>query len=90
MAGEANRKIFFNNQNLDLSEGYRILLGGAPNVRDIINVNADTPQATTESFRLLLLLLRKERVNDGAPDSMFSLPRLTLAYLSTSALFGRY
>jgi len=60
MAGEPNRKIFFNDRNLDLGEGYRILLGGVPRLEDI---NVDTSQDATEFVKRLSLLIRKERID---------------------------
>ena len=63
MAGEANRKVFFGDRNLVLSEGYRILLGGIPKLKDIDNVHYSEP---TERMKRLLLLFRKERINEGA------------------------
>ena len=64
MSGEANRKIFFGDRNLGLSEGYQILLGGVPKVEDI-HPNFDTPEKS-EQIKRLLLLFRKERINEGA------------------------
>jgi hypothetical protein len=64
MAGEANRKIFFNDRNLAFSEAYQTLLGGQPNLEDI-NHNLDTE--VSAFIKRLLLLFRKERINEGAP-----------------------
>ena len=64
MSGEENRKIFFNDRNLSLDEGYKILLGGIPNLQDIkSDYSVDIP----EYNKRLLLLFRKERINEGAP-----------------------
>lgn len=62
MAGEENRKIFFNDRNLGLSEGYHIL-AGIPKLQDIDH-NAD---GVPELLKRLLLLFRKERISEGAP-----------------------
>ncbi|KAJ7097708.1 hypothetical protein C8R44DRAFT_748417 [Mycena epipterygia] len=39
MHGADARKAFFNNKDLNLSDGYRLLVGGGPKVKDI-NANA--------------------------------------------------
>ena len=78
MAGEANRKIFFNDRSLGLSEGYRILSGAAPRIEYI---NRDTDESS-ESKKRLALLLRRERIDEGTNQPMYSLAMLT----STSAL----
>lgn len=77
VAGEANRKIFHNDRNLDLSAGVRILLGGIPNLQDI-NLDTELTRDTPNFIKRLMLLLQKERVKEGPQDSMFSFPRLIL------------
>lgn len=67
VAGEANRKIFFNDWSLGLSEGYLHLLGGIPNLEDI-DVIMDGPRDSAEFIKRLLLLLQKERVNEGGTN----------------------
>ena len=63
MTGEANRKIFFSDRNLGFTEGYQILRGGIPKIEDIHpNHNSDSSQF----IKRLLLLFRKERINEGA------------------------
>ena len=70
MAGEANRKVFFGDRNLGLTEGYQILMGGVPRLDDIFdNHYSDKP----ELVKRLLILFRKERINEGA----------TTVYIST-------
>ena len=82
MTGEANRKIFFGDRNLALSEGYRILLGGIPRLEDIDNDHhSDAP----ERIKRLLLLLRKERINEGALTVYVS-PILILTFASVFPL----
>ena len=61
MTGEQGRKVFFNDQSLDTEEGYKILLGGVPRLIDI-DIKADVGGF----IHRILLLLRKERVADGA------------------------
>ena len=83
MAGEANRKVFFNDRNLDLS-GYRILLGGLPRLEDI-NMDSSLKDQVPEHVKRILLLSRTERLADGAPIiPSFFLP--TLISLSTLVL----
>ena len=80
MAGEENRKVFFGDRNLDLSEGYRILLGGVPKLEDIKH----THHADTSDFiKRLLLLFRKERINEGAPTVCVS----TILILTFASVF---
>jgi len=62
MAGENNRRIFFGDKNLDLS-GYRILLGGVPNIQDIHKSSA-IEENVPEFIKQLTLLLHRERVNE--------------------------
>ncbi|KAF8802731.1 cytochrome P450 [Phlegmacium glaucopus] len=66
VAGEANRKIFFNDWSLDVGEGYLYLLGGIPNLEDI-DVTMDGPRDAAEFIKRLLLLLQKERVSEVLP-----------------------
>ena len=63
MAGEANRKIFFTDHNLGLSEGYKLFLSGIPKLED---VNPNHNSDTSDLKKRLLLLFRKERINEGA------------------------
>ena len=70
-AGEANRKIFFNDRNLAVDI---TLLGGLPKVEDIDHGHNTT---VPEFIKRLLLLLRKERINEGAPT----------VYVSTILIF---
>lgn len=65
MAGEANRKIFFTNGSFDVAEGYRIFSGGIPSIEDI-QVDDKEVKDIPEVLKRLLLLLRKERVAEGA------------------------
>ncbi|RDB27059.1 putative lanosterol 14-alpha demethylase [Hypsizygus marmoreus] len=65
LSGELGRKVFFNDQSLDLPEGYRILMGGAPQLRDI-EIDSDHAKISVLVKRLLHLL-RKERVNNLLP-----------------------
>jgi hypothetical protein len=70
MAGEANRKVFFNDRSLSLSQGYRILLGGVPTLEYIKPENASHDDST-ELIKRLALLLRRERINEGTNNLCF-------------------
>ena len=66
MTGEQGRKVFLNDQSLNLGEGYKILFGRAPKLTDI-NIKADGIGDDGREFIVrLFMLLRKERVADGA------------------------
>ena len=66
VTGEHGRKVFLNDQSLDLAEGYKILSGGAPRMTDI-GVKADGAYEDARGFsHRILLLLQKERVADSA------------------------
>ena len=76
MTGEQGRKVFLNDQSLDLGEGYKILSGVAPRLSDIDiktdGIGDDTGAETREFVNRLLLLLRKERVADGEWSFVYS------------------
>ena len=76
VAGEANRKIFFNDRNLDI-EGFQIFLGGAPNLQEINVSMDDESQVGTTFAKRVLDLLHRDRVIEGASASllMFSLSK---------------
>jgi hypothetical protein len=66
VTGEHGRKVFLNDQSLDVAEGYKILSGGAPRMTHI-GVKADDFYGDAQGFiHRISLLLRKERVADGA------------------------
>ena len=67
VTGEQGRKVFFNDQSLDLGEGYKILFGSATSLADI-NMHDDS-RAFIHRF---LSLIRKERLSDGAYFFSFS------------------
>ena len=77
MSGEENRKIFFNDRNLSVKEGYKIFLGELPKLKDINHEMDDS----SSFIKRLLLLSRKERINEGAPTvyTPISIPILTFA-----------
>ena len=60
LTGPIARKEFFNDPKLHFSEGYRILTGGVPDVRDVdIEVATENRSA---AIKRLVLLIRKERL----------------------------
>ena len=77
MSSEEHRKIFFNDRNLSLNEGYKVFLGTLPKLEDI---NHEMDDSSSLNKRLLLLS-RKERINEGAPTvyTPISIPILTFA-----------
>ena len=84
MAGEANRKIFFSDRNLGLAEGYQILFGGVPKLKDIdLDHHTDIPELN----KRLLLLLRRERIDGGAPKVYVSTTRILILLLPQSFHF---
>ena len=88
MAGEENRKIFFNDKNLDLS-GYHILLGGIPNLKDI-EVDSGLYEDIPETIKRLLPFLHKERIKECAPKLYVSFAETDSFCLSNSTPFGRH
>lgn len=87
MAGEENRKIFFNDKNLEAEKGAQIFLASLPNLQDVTVVAE--PRPGIDFNKRLQLLFRRERVTQGAPIAVFSLPRIYASfYLSTSASFA--
>ncbi|KAF8604865.1 cytochrome P450 [Ceratobasidium sp. AG-I] len=77
LKGEEARKLFFNRRDLSFSEGYRLLLGGAPDLKDV----SKDFQHIQEAERLvwfskrLIPLLRNERLLQLTPQFMTDLER---------------
>ena len=89
MSGEANRKIFFNDRDLNLAQGFQILRGGAPDLEDI-DINGHGVNGPADFIKRLLLLLRKERVNEGLSTFCIRIAQTNIYFcLSASAPFGR-
>ncbi|KAL5634417.1 hypothetical protein ACGC1H_002464 [Rhizoctonia solani] len=63
LRGEEARKVFFDRSDLNLSEGYRLLFGGGPPVREIIQDKSDQEKSTF-LHRRLLALLKTDRLAD--------------------------
>jgi hypothetical protein len=79
LSGEENRKIFLNDRNLDLAEGYRILSGGIPKISDIKHKEDSD---VSDFIKRLVLLFRKERINEGAATVYVSISILILTFAS--------
>ncbi|KAG8712346.1 hypothetical protein FRC08_014724 [Ceratobasidium sp. 394] len=64
LKGEEARKAFFDRRDLDFNEGYRLLLGGNPKVKDIVKVpvNEDGNEQSSSYLQRLYPLLRMERL----------------------------
>ena len=91
MSGEANRKIFLNDRGLDINQGYQILRAGGPDLK-YMNINESGPgvNGAADFIKLLLLLLRKERVNEGLSTFRIFVAQSHVCFcLSASAPFGR-
>jgi hypothetical protein len=83
MAGEANRKIFFSDRNLGLSEGYTILFGAAPKLEDL-DLDPDHHTDISEFIKRLLLLFRRERIDGGEPKYYVSTTWILILLLPQS------
>jgi cytochrome P450 len=66
VSGEKARRGFFNDPSLDFIEGYKILMGGAPQMDDI-EVGRDQVANVSDFVRRLNLLMKKERITDTLP-----------------------
>ncbi|KDQ54410.1 hypothetical protein JAAARDRAFT_135628 [Jaapia argillacea MUCL 33604] len=70
LSGDEGRKVFFTDKNLDFTEGYKILMGGAPRLDDIA-VERDVDDTSVTWFnKRLATLLRKERLEAGERISL--------------------
>ena len=77
--GEKARKLFYNDNSLDISEGYRILQGGVPRIEDI-DISKDFDTKRQERIKRIHTLFRKERVVESSYK--FPLPlSMILSYL---------
>ncbi|KAF8908501.1 cytochrome P450 [Gymnopilus junonius] len=69
MAGEASRKAFFNEPGLSFLEGYKILLGGAPESKDITLTEGEIQSNVEEAdfVKRLSSLIRRDRIEAALP-----------------------
>jgi sterol 14-demethylase len=82
LTGEQSRKVFFNDNSLDMSEGYRILMGAAPSLNDI-DISTDFETKRQEKIKRLLTLFRKDRV--AASSYKFPLSFCVVLYFRSSS-----
>ncbi|KAG9090394.1 hypothetical protein FS749_000590 [Ceratobasidium sp. UAMH 11750] len=78
LKGEEGRKAFYDRRDLSLPEGYRLLFGGGPSVKDIAK-NAipekDDKEGLSDFIRRLSSLLRMDRLAKITPQLMADLER---------------
>jgi len=84
LTGEQARKLFYTNNSLDISEGYRILQGGAPRIEDI-NIGEDFELKRQEGVKRIHGLFRKERVAESSYQ--FPLPPCICMVFTFSQFF---
>ncbi|KAJ8523130.1 hypothetical protein ONZ45_g407 [Pleurotus djamor] len=65
MRGEESRKAFFGDKNLSFTEGYKILMGGSPDLKDI-DITTEISGESVAAFnkRLLTILLLPQLFDD--------------------------
>jgi len=63
VTGPNGRKLFFNNSSLDVSQGYKILLGGFPRIEDV--PVGETDNAKNNFFKSLQFIQQKDRIREG-------------------------
>jgi len=87
LSGEKARKIFFDDKNLDLPQGYRILMGGSPNLECIDVGKAEIERE--ESKKDVLMLVQKDRLIEGSSSSFhLSLLHRVILLFSQFVLFS--
>lgn len=69
VTGEQARKIFYNDQSLNFTEGHKILMGSAPSNDDI-----QSDMQPWSFINRILLMLRKDRVANSPYHSSFFFP----------------
>ncbi|CAE6417808.1 unnamed protein product [Rhizoctonia solani] len=77
LRGEEARKVFFDRKDLSFTEGYRLLFGGGPSVKDIVADEVEKNDQEQLSFflRRLSPLLRMDRLADLTPSFMSDIER---------------
>lgn len=73
--------MFFNEKGLGLDEGYRILMGGAPNIDDISVQPKEGRVKDAELVKRMAVLFRKDRVVDGTDPTDRRMMRLKLFFI---------
>ncbi|PPR06515.1 hypothetical protein CVT24_002629 [Panaeolus cyanescens] len=73
--GEEARKVFFDAKGLNFNEGYKILMGAAPLLKEI-NVESSLSEDDTSWFnKQILTLLNRPRLSDMLPSLMADIDR---------------
>ncbi|KAG9122554.1 hypothetical protein FRC07_001017, partial [Ceratobasidium sp. 392] len=77
MKGEAARKAFYDRKDLSFTEGYRLLFGGGPDIKDVVPDVKDKNDQEQSSWvmKRLTPLLRMERIAQLTPLFMSDLER---------------
>ncbi|KAH7316408.1 cytochrome P450 [Rhizoctonia solani] len=85
LRGEEARKVFFDKKDLSFTEGYRLLFGGGPNVKDIVpdEVEKNDQEQLSSFLRRLSPLLRMDRLADLTPLFMSDIERNTTKWGDT-------
>ncbi|KDQ18007.1 hypothetical protein BOTBODRAFT_29320 [Botryobasidium botryosum FD-172 SS1] len=65
---EQGRKFFFSNKSLDFQEGYAVLWGGAPEIRDVVSQDASQAERRSYFVKRLNGFLRRERLGKTVPQ----------------------
>ncbi|CCO32821.1 hypothetical protein BN14_06884 [Rhizoctonia solani AG-1 IB] len=80
LRGEQARKLFFERKDLSFSEGYRLLFGAVPTVKDIVPEETSKNEDENVSFllRRLSSFLRMDRLADLTPSFMSDIERNTI------------
>ncbi|EUC55516.1 cytochrome P450 family protein [Rhizoctonia solani AG-3 Rhs1AP] len=77
LKGEEARKVFFDKKDLSFTEGYRLLFGAVPSVKDIVpnEIEKNDQEQLTFFLRRLSPLLRMDRLADLTPLFMSDIER---------------
>lgn len=87
ISGEEARKMFFNEKGLGLDEGYRILMGGAPNIDDISVQPKEGRVKNQELVKRLAVVFRKDRILEGTYQTDQRIIQLTFFHPVLPVLF---
>ncbi|KAF7974039.1 hypothetical protein HWV62_13571 [Athelia sp. TMB] len=70
MSGVGPRHVFFHDKHLSFTEGYALLMGASPRLKDI-KVDVDSTEGVSEFNKRLSKILRRDRLQDVIP-TLFS------------------
>jgi sterol 14-demethylase len=62
VSGPSGRKLFFNHSSLDMSEGYKILMGAAPRLEDMRDSLETSERLRAEGMKRIHFILQKDRM----------------------------